>query len=67
MLPTIDRAVLPTGVTLPYAVSGDPAGIPVLMLHGLSDSWRSFEGVLPYLPPGIRAYALSQRGHGDAT
>ena len=31
-----------------------------------TDSWRSFEPVLPYLPGSIRAFALTQRGHGDA-
>jgi non-heme chloroperoxidase len=60
-------AELPDGVRLPYAGHGDPAGIPVLLLHGWSDSWRSFEGVLPALPASIRALALTLRGHGDAT
>ena len=58
---------LPTGVTLQYVEQGDPAGIPVLLLHGASDSWRSFEPVLPHLPSSIRAFALTQRGHGDAS
>ena len=57
---------LPTGVTLQYVEQGDPAGIPVLLLHGATDSWRSFEPVLPHLPSSIRAFALTQRGHGDA-
>src|SRR5215470_1516791 len=58
--------VLSTGVTLQYAEHGDPAGIPVIMLHGVTDSWHSFEPVLPHLPGSIRALALTQRGHGDA-
>jgi non-heme chloroperoxidase len=57
---------LSTGVTLPYVEQGDPAGVPLLLLHGITDSWRSFEGLLPLLPRSIRAFALSQRGHGDA-
>lgn len=57
---------LSTGVTLPYVEHGDPAGVPVLFLHGVTDSWLSFAPVLPHLPPTIRAIALSQRGHGDA-
>ena len=40
--------------------------MPVILLHGVTDSWRSFELVLPHLPPSIHAFALSQRGHGDA-
>ena len=57
---------LPNGVTLQYVEQGDPTGVPVLLLHGYSDSWRSFERVLPHLPAYVRAFALSQRGHGDA-
>lgn len=57
---------LPTGVQLQYVERGDPTGVPVLLLHGFTDSLRSFELVLPRLPASIRAIALSQRGHGDA-
>jgi pimeloyl-ACP methyl ester carboxylesterase len=64
--PTIKSVELPSGIRLPYAESGDPAGTPVLLLHGYTDSWRSFEPVLPHLPGSLRAIALSQRGHGDA-
>jgi len=63
---TLRSAALPHGVTLPYAEQGDPSGIPMLLLHGVTDSWRSFELVLPHLPPSIHAFALTQRGHGDA-
>ena len=38
----------------------------MLLLHGVSDSWRSFEPVLPHLPASLHAFALSQRGHGDS-
>jgi pimeloyl-ACP methyl ester carboxylesterase len=41
---------LPTGVTLQYVEQGAPEGVPVLLLHGASDSWRSYELVLPHLP-----------------
>jgi pimeloyl-ACP methyl ester carboxylesterase len=37
-----------------------------LLLHGVTDSWRSFEWVLPHLPTSIRAFAVTQRGHGDS-
>ena len=57
---------LPGGVTLPYEERGGPGGLPVLLLHGLTDSLRSFEPVLPFLSASIRAIAPSQRGHGDA-
>jgi alpha-beta hydrolase superfamily lysophospholipase len=59
---------LPTGVTIEYAEQGTtPCGTPVVFLHGVTDSWRSFEGVLAHLPLGLRAYALSQRGHGNSS
>ncbi|HEX5635125.1 MAG TPA: alpha/beta fold hydrolase, partial [Gemmatimonadales bacterium] len=51
---------------LQYVEQGDPAGTPVLLLHGVTDSWRSFEPVLPHLPSSLHAFALTQRGHGDA-
>jgi non-heme chloroperoxidase len=54
------------GVRLQYVEQGDRSGVPMLLLHGLADSWRSFEPVLPHLPPSIRAFALTQRGHGDS-
>jgi pimeloyl-ACP methyl ester carboxylesterase len=57
---------LPTGVELPYVEQGDPAGLPILFLHGTTDSWRSFETVLPHLPGWVHAFALTHRGHGDA-
>jgi non-heme chloroperoxidase len=52
--------------SLPYVEQGDATGVPVVMLHGVTDSWRSFEHVLPHLPDDIRAIAVTQRGHGEA-
>lgn len=63
---SLKTVTLPTQVTLPYVEQGDPTGVPVLLLHGVTDSWRSFEPVLPHLPPAFHVFALSQRGHGDA-
>ncbi len=59
-------ASMSNGLKLPYVERGDPAGVPVLLLHGYTDSWRSWEPVLPYLPAAIHAVAPTQRGHGDA-
>jgi pimeloyl-ACP methyl ester carboxylesterase len=50
-----------------YVEQGAPTGAPVVFLHGVTDSWHSFERVLPLLPPTIRAFAVSQRGHGDSS
>ncbi len=64
--PAIHSTALTTGVRLPYVEQGDPAGVPVLLLHGYTDSWRSWKPVLPYLPATIHAFVPTQRGHGDA-
>ena len=66
MPPVVRSVTLRGGLRLPYVEHGDANGAPVLLLHGVTDSWRSFEPVLPHLPPAIRAFALTQRGHGDA-
>jgi pimeloyl-ACP methyl ester carboxylesterase len=63
----ITRSVrLPNGLRLHYAAQGEASGLPVLLLHGFTDSWRSFETTLPHMPAAFRAIALSQRGHGDS-
>ena len=58
--------VLSTGVRMEYVEQGSAKGVPVVFLHGVTDSWRSFERVLPLLPASIRAFAISARGHGDS-
>jgi pimeloyl-ACP methyl ester carboxylesterase len=58
---------LSTRVQIPYVEQGDQSGIPVVFLHGFLDSWQSFAYVLPHLPPTIHAFALTQRGHGNAS
>jgi non-heme chloroperoxidase len=68
MTTTLTQAVtLPNGVTIPYIAQGQTSGVPVIFLHGATDSWRSFEHLLPLLPDWMRAFAITQRGHGDAS
>ena len=57
---------LATGVRLHYAEAGDPAGAPVIMLHGYTDSSFSFSRALSYLDRRHHVYLLDQRGHGDS-
>jgi pimeloyl-ACP methyl ester carboxylesterase len=38
----------------------------VVLVHGLGDSWWTFEPLLRQLPATLHAYAPTQRGHGDA-
>jgi non-heme chloroperoxidase len=63
----VESVLLRNGVTLEYVDHGDPTGLPVVMLHGATDSWRSFEGVLPHVPSSLRALAVSLRGHGGSS
>lgn len=58
---------LATGVTLPFFELGDPAGLPVVFVHGLTDSHLSYTPMLEAMPQSYRMFALTMRGHGDAT
>jgi non-heme chloroperoxidase len=67
VMTTEEKSVdLRNSVTLRCAEHGKSSGFPLLLLPGLGDSWRSFEPVLERLPDSIRAFAVTQRGHGDA-
>lgn len=58
---------LATGVQLEYAEQGMAGGVPVIFLHGYTDSWHSFESILPHLPSSLHVFALTQRGHGNSS
>lgn len=62
----MSRVRLASGVTLSYVERGQALGPAVLLLPGPTDSWRSYETVLDLLPHGLRAIAVSQRGHGES-
>jgi pimeloyl-ACP methyl ester carboxylesterase len=62
----VKSVMLRSRIKLQYVEQGDPLGVPIILLHGYTDSWRSFELLLPYLPKSLHPYALTQRGHGDA-
>jgi pimeloyl-ACP methyl ester carboxylesterase len=67
LVDTVVKSVaLSTGVTLEFVERGDPAGQPVILLHGVTDSWRSYENLMTLLPSRLRVFALSQRGHGNS-
>jgi pimeloyl-ACP methyl ester carboxylesterase len=57
---------LRSGVRLHVAEQGRADGLPVVLLHGITDSWFSFSRVLPLFPPEWRAIAPDQRGHGNS-
>ena len=50
---------LPSGLLLEFAEQGRLGGPPVLMLHGITDSWRSFEPV----PSTSQAHTWAGAGH----
>lgn len=56
---------LPNGLTLAYVEMGDPAGSPMLLLHGYTDNSRSWSLVAPYLKKR-RLLAIDLRGHGKS-
>ena len=64
---TVKSVRLPNHVTLQFAEQGDPSGLPVVFLHGATDSWLSFSSVLPHLPTWMRALAVTLRGHGASS
>jgi len=55
---------LPDGVTLAYISMGDPAGAPVVLIHGYTDSARDWVPLLPYLSPHLHLILVDLRGHG---
>lgn len=57
-------ADLSTGVRLVYVEQGPRDGLPVILLHGLSDSHRSYDLIRPLLPQSWRVFAVTVRGHG---
>ena len=62
----VTRVRLSTGIELDVAQRGRPDGLPVVFLHGYTDSRQSFSRVLPHLPDGIRAIVPTMRGHGES-
>lgn len=62
--PTSALLTLKSGVTLHYVVQGRADGQPIVLLHGIGDSWRSYEPMLRHLPDTYRVYAVTLRGHG---
>ena len=54
---------LSNGIRLAYVEAGNPAGEPLLLLHGYTDSSRSWSLVVPHLSQ-YRLLIPDQRGHG---
>lgn len=57
---------LRNGLELSVVDQGSRSSAAIVLVPGLTDSWRAFELVLPHLPASVRAIAPSLRGHGDS-
>lgn len=56
---------LESGIEMKYIEMGDPEGEPLVLLHGMTDSSRSWSLLVPYLS-NYHLYIPDQRGHGDS-
>jgi non-heme chloroperoxidase len=63
-----DRVRAADGCGIPVTIDGvlRPERASIVLLHGITDSWRSFEAVLDLLPDDVHVLAPMLRGHGDA-
>lgn len=48
MQSTLRHVRLPNGLNIEFAEQGRRDGPSLLLLHGITDTWRSFEPVLPW-------------------
>ncbi|MBC7936995.1 MAG: alpha/beta hydrolase [Rhizobacter sp.] len=67
MIPVLKTIDITSEITLEYVEQGCFDGTPVILLHGFTDSWHSYEMVLPHLPANLHVYAISLRGHGNSS
>lgn len=61
---------LSTGINITYNEIGKGGGETVILLHGYTDTKRSFEATIQHLhklDPSLKIYALDQRGHGESS
>ena len=54
-------------VRMNHAVLGDPDATPLVLIPGQSDSWWSYETVMPALAERFRVHAVDLRGQGRST
>ena len=58
---------LPDGINLAYVQMGNPAGMPVVLIHGYTDSAIDWVPMLPYLPRNWRLIIPDLRGFGSSS
>ena len=65
-VPKTEYVTLDSGLTLSYCSQGATSGPTVVLIPGPTDSWRSYQPILPAIPPHVRVVSVSLRGHGDS-
>ena len=58
---------LPDGITLAYVQLGNPHGVPVVLIHGYTDSDLDWAPLIPYLSRDFRLVIVDLRGHGASS
>ena len=61
---------LSTGITMAYVETGPASGKPVILIHGYTDTMRSWSFAMRALhktDPSLRLIAIDLRGHGDSS
>jgi pimeloyl-ACP methyl ester carboxylesterase len=58
---------LPDGESLAYVSWGKPAGKPVVLIHGYTDSASDWAPLVPYLSKSDRLILVDIRGHGKSS
>lgn len=65
---TVDRRTVVRGdVELAVFEYGNPAGAPVILIHGWPDTHHLWDKVIPLLAGRYRVFAYDTRGHGEST
>ena len=57
-------AIAPDGASISYEVAGD--GPPIVLVHGITESRRSWDPLIAPLAGEYRVVAVDLRGHGDS-
>lgn len=55
-----------TGEVKIHYVEFAAAGSPLVMLHGLTDRWQTYQPIIPLFTPAWHVYACDLRGHGQS-
>jgi pimeloyl-ACP methyl ester carboxylesterase len=66
----VENLDLPTGIRMAYVETGSPKGEKLLLLHGYTDTKRSFYPTIAELTvirPDLHILALDFRGHGGSS